>query len=70
MEVESAHRMKGNSAEISILKSQYTDFFFMKVQSSTIVSSWRLCFGPLVSPTALYWITNKLRHAHRNSGMT
>ena len=31
MEVGSARRMKGNSAEIGILKPQYTDFLFMEV---------------------------------------
>ena len=39
MEVGSARRMKGNLAEISLLKPQYTDFCFMEIHSSTIVSS-------------------------------
>ena len=35
----SARRMYGNSAEISILKPQKTDFCFMEAHSSTILSS-------------------------------
>ena len=39
MEDRSVCRMKGNSAEISILKPHYTNFCFVEVHSSTVASS-------------------------------
>ena len=41
MEVGSTRRMYGNSIEISIVKPQCTDFCFMEVHSSLILSSYR-----------------------------
>ena len=41
MKVESARRMKGNLTEIDILKPHYTNYCFIEVHLSKIVSSHR-----------------------------